>query len=224
MTAAAFTRIPRLWPGETVVIVGGGPSLAGFDGRRLAGRRTIAVNNAWEVVPADVLWFSDSRWWRWNGAKVRAGFRGRVATRAHLPAEEQVAGLWHLGRTVLPAQPGGRGPLAGKERHEGIEMSPDAVRGTMGGHNAVNLAVHLAGPGARLVLLGFDGKPSEAGRYQFHDEHRVATVASVYPDRALPELRSTAEPLAALGIAVINATPSSAVDWWPTMSLEDALA
>lgn len=218
MNSFQYTRVPRLWPGETVVIVGGGPSLRGFDGGRLRGRRVIAVNNAWEIVPADILWFADSRWWRWNGEAVRARFKGIVATRACLEADDirradfRPGRFWHLRRSDED--------VAGN--HGGIALEPDTVRGGMGGHNAINLAVHLGA--AKLVLLGFDGKPDEAGRFQYHDRHRAPTSPTLFPERALPDLRSTAAPLAALGIEVINARPDMAVDWWPLRDLESALA
>ena len=45
---------------ETYYIVGGGPSLTGYDWDLLKGKMLIGINRAFEVVPwADIIYFSD---------------------------------------------------------------------------------------------------------------------------------------------------------------------
>ena len=55
------------WSGERCFIVGGGPSLRGFDWGRLRGERVIAVNRAFEQLPfADISVSLDERWHGWT--------------------------------------------------------------------------------------------------------------------------------------------------------------
>ena len=95
--------LPDFSAGRTV-IVAGGPSLAGFDWRRLDGERVIAINRACEVLPhADVLWWSDAGFARRHGraladhpAPVKAtGRRGRE------PVHGMISDIRHDGRTVF---------------------------------------------------------------------------------------------------------------------------
>lgn len=53
--------IRNYFEGEEVFIVGGGPSLHGFDFSRLEGKRTIAINHSYRYFNPEVLVFLDSR-------------------------------------------------------------------------------------------------------------------------------------------------------------------
>jgi hypothetical protein len=50
------------WSGEAVWIVGGGPSLRGFDFEFLKGERVVAINSAHTCGVADVVFTGDARW------------------------------------------------------------------------------------------------------------------------------------------------------------------
>jgi len=68
------------WAGEPCFIIGGGPSLKGFDFESLRGKgRVIAINRAYEHVPfADVHFFMDNRYYkRVQGEAAWQTFRGR---------------------------------------------------------------------------------------------------------------------------------------------------
>ena len=56
------------WIGETVVCIGGGPSLTLADVTSIAGKaRVIAINDAYRMAPwADMLYACDLKWWRWH--------------------------------------------------------------------------------------------------------------------------------------------------------------
>jgi len=87
----AFWSVPREWPGETVFIVGGGPSVLGLELEALRGRRVIAINSSVYKLPwADILYFGDWRWWNepHNRAAV-ASFRGRVVTTSRMVSEDK---------------------------------------------------------------------------------------------------------------------------------------
>ncbi|HEU00998.1 MAG TPA: hypothetical protein ENH89_11735, partial [Aurantimonas coralicida] len=73
--------VPPAWPGETVFILGGGPSLAGQGAQRLAGRRVIAVNSSYIAHPfADYLCSADRPWLYEHRAALEKAWRGRVVT------------------------------------------------------------------------------------------------------------------------------------------------
>lgn len=191
-----FWTAPPLFPGETVFILGGGPSLEGFDAIKLAGRRVIALNNRWKLKPdADVLLAPDRRWWRWNKGKI--AFRGplKITTQPAAPPG------------VLLMEYGGRG---------GLSASPSCLNGRNAGHQGINLAVHLGA--ARIVLLGFDQKADERGRTH-DDPHRIPTDPADYAQTMMPEFETLIAPLARLGVEVLNATPGSALECFPKIKL-----
>lgn len=86
------------------------------------------------------------------------------------------------------------------------------------GYQAINLTV-LTGA-ARILLLGYDGKVAN-GKTHFFGDHPEKEIPSVYDMyrrmlRQLPPLLN--------GIKVLNCSPDSAVDAFPKMTLEAALA
>ena len=64
LSTIKYTTIQRKFEGETVYIIGGGPSLKNFDFRQLAGARTIAINKAMLYhTQTDVLYWTDVRFY-----------------------------------------------------------------------------------------------------------------------------------------------------------------
>ena len=84
--------LPKIWEGQTVFILGGGPSLNDVDLNLIKDRRVIGVNNAYgypvieegktvryEVRDwVDLCWFSDSGWFN-NHRKYLELFPGLIA-------------------------------------------------------------------------------------------------------------------------------------------------
>ena len=61
-----YAHVKPIWLDETVFIIGGGPSLKGFNWSLLAGKKTIAINRAIQFYPkADALYFTDGRVYSW---------------------------------------------------------------------------------------------------------------------------------------------------------------
>ena len=55
----------KAWEGKPCFIIGGGPSLEGFDWNRLKGKRTIGINRAFEKFEPTIIFSMDTRYLRW---------------------------------------------------------------------------------------------------------------------------------------------------------------
>lgn len=199
--------------GETVFVIGGGPSLAGFDFSRLAGRRVIAVNSAGYDAPwADILFFHDNSWFEEERNRALVdGWSGLVMTvsrHAKLAAPERVVRVEIADRQDFPR---GHGPIK---------------TGRSGGQTAVSLAVTLGA--FRVVMLGFDMK-DDGGVTHYHvdrplytKEHAARTVGE-YAATFLPAWVGWNEAAVKAGCRILNATPGSALAEFPVVDLETLL-
>jgi len=192
-----------LFAGATVFILGGGPSLRGFDFSRLAGRRVIAVNEAIKHYPnADLLYFWDDTWFIKNRGIVHYR-QGLTATGSRVAAASQP----RLRRVdIQPAAP--------------LQMCCQAVRkGRSSGHTAVALAVACGA--ARVVLLGYNMRLVD-GRSHYHDAY-----AARDPERMsgewLPAFGGWHAEAQAIGCEIVNATPGSALTEFPMVDLDAEL-
>ena len=205
---APYWTVPHEWPGETVFIVAGGPSVLGQDLGSLRGRRVIAINSSVFTVPwADALFFGDWRWWneRENQAAV-ASFSGRVVTTSRTVPDRKV----HVCCKTKP-------PGLALERNSLMQRWTSLTAAT-------NLAAHLVGPGGSIVWLGADGQKAADGRTHHHTPHRWAHTPGCY-DKHLGDLVTIVPSLKALGIAAYNASPGTAwADLVPVIDLQEALA
>lgn len=202
--------VEREWPGATVFIVGGGPSVAGQDlPNRLRGERVIVINSSWRLLPfADICFTMDPRWLREHVEKLSVQFQGRVATVSqYFPERTEIRRLTK------------RKPKPGLSRDPRI-----VVCERTGMQGAINLAAHLIGEGGEIVLLGADGKADEGGRTHHHAPHRWPQKPGCW-DLQAEHLLLTVAPMREWGIKCVNASPSTAWGFiWPTMELEDILA
>lgn len=205
--------VPRLWPGATVFVVGGGPSLAALDAERLRGRgRVVAVNEAglpgeeaWRIPFADVHFWGDRRFHDWNRERFSGDFPGLRVTAM-----------------------GGRRPAAvpidcwlGRDRKGALSADPARLCGECSGGMAINLAF-LAGA-ARIVLVAFDMR-TVGGRSHGHDCHKAPSNVRRYDKAFVPAIQRMAPRLRRAGVEVLNATPGSALGCFPILSLDEVLA
>lgn len=228
-----FSRVLRLWRGYPVVLLGGGPSLTLEQFARVRAAReadavrVIAVNDAYLLAPwADVHYAADSKWHTWHAtgidkqklgltaAQVRerwAQFKGQKC--GIESAAPYLADDVHMLRTTnglgLSVDPEilGTGRLDGFQGH--------------GGFQAFNLA-RLA-DGKTIILLGFDGRPNPAGETNFHGEHPLPTPSVVW-GYIRQSFSCVENELKAAGVRVLNCSPGSAIDTFPKVALEEALA
>ncbi|BBK30304.1 hypothetical protein EDC65_2250 [Stella humosa] len=207
--ADAPDRVPCCWPGASVYILGGGPSLDLVPLGGLVLARVIAVNDsAWAAPWAPVLHYGDDRWARWHGAALARHAAWMQSTVARDPA-------------VAP-------PHAWRLRYagrEGLSRDPEALNGRCSGHQAINLAVLLGA--ARIVLLGFDHRVVAGPDGGCRTHHRwtrprpIETPPEAW-DPWIVEARSIRADLPP-GVEILNATPGSALDAFPIVDLESVL-
>ena len=193
-------------------ILGGGPSLNDVDLSLIHHRRIIGVNNSYgdpvynkrgkligyEPRPwVDICWFGDSRWYSWHIKNMR-DFPGLIA---HCVLRLKEARGLHAYNRGKPA---------------GIEERPDYISWNRNsGASAINLAYHLGA--SRVVLLGFDMRRVN-DKTNWHDDHPSPQKNPYYRFlRLFPKIAKDAE---ALGLEIINATPDSAIEQFPIMTLE----
>jgi hypothetical protein len=202
-TASPVGAVPRLWPGETVVVIGGGSSLTPDDVAFCRGKaRVIAIKEAIELAPwADALYACDDKWWRFH-----AGY----------PA---FTGLKFALEPQSVAWPGVQ--VLRNAGDDGLELDPTALRtGHNSGYQAVNLAVHLGV--SKIVLLGFDMWRGPSGKQNWFDKPGLH-VDSPYP-LFLMRFASIVEPLKAAGVEVVNASRFTVLTAFPRVLLEEALS
>lgn len=195
----ATTSVPKLWPGETFVLLGRGPSLCAADVDYVQGKaRVIAINAAYELAPwADVLYACDASFWRSRRGVM--DFEGLKYSLEATPAEWGVQQLRNTGMT-------------------GLELDPSALRtGKNSGYQAINLAVHLGA--ARIILLGYDLRVI-FGRHRFDNDS--GGDPSLYP-YFIERFPTLVEPLKAIGVEVVNCTTGSALTAFPIRPLRDVM-
>ena len=203
----AFWSVPREWPGETVFIIGGGPSVLGQDLDALRGRRVIAINSSVHAMPwADILYFGDWRWWYERENRTAAtSFAGRVVTTSRMVPDRKVL----VCRKTNP-------PGLALERHSLMQKWTSLTAAT-------NLAAHLVGPGGSIIWLGADGHIAADGRTHHHKPHPWPHRPGCY-DKQHADLVTIVPSLRTLGIAGYNASPGTAwTDLLPVIDLQEAL-
>jgi len=203
-----FWRCEPEWVGETVFIVAGGPSVLTQDLELLRGRKIIAINSSVYTVPwASLLFFGDFRWWERvaENRQAAAAFAGPVVTGSKFaPAKHAI--IKKMMKGLPPAFP--------PDRHVVTYLKTSITA-------ALHLAVHRGA--SRVVLLGADGKAASDGRTHHHKPHEWATRRGCW-DIHRKELAAIAPHIQRLGIPVWNASPGSAWDIWPVVTLQEALA
>lgn len=195
------------WKGETAFILGGGPSLKGLDLSPLPlTGPTIAIKHAMRLAPwAECLLWADARWLEWD-----------AAAKADILAHEAI---WKVTTQQPPPDLAGHVQFITWARRylatERLSEDPTIIGGYASGDVALNLAYLLGAK--RIILLGFDmhGGHWHDGKAESGDGSRQRMIAT---------FEQMAPAIAAAGRQVINATPGSALQCFPVMSLDEALA
>jgi len=198
-----YGKVNEIWTGETVYLIGGGPSLKNFEWNSLHGKKTIAINKAITFYPnADAVYWTDGRVYTWFEKEINK-FKGLKYT---IRANKYPSDV-----TILK-----------RGKKFGLETNKDILsHGNNSGYAAINLAIHLGAK--RIVLLGYDMGSSGASTH-FHDGYPVnATSHKIYKDQFLPGFEILKEEIKGKGIQIFNACLTSNLDTFKKISIEEAL-
>jgi hypothetical protein len=211
---------PR-WSGvHLVVVAASGPSLTPDVAERCRGLDTIAVGDAYRLMPwAGILYAADAAWW--DVHEGCPGFAGEKWT-AHAAYADKARVAAAYGLTVVAGRHGA-----------GFSADPDTIHFGRGdgdnnsGLQAVNLAILMGRRcrSLRIVLVGFDMRtvdgPGGPMRHFFGDHPPPLRNEDAWP-RFVGAFRQAAKTLP-VWVDIVNATPGSALDCWPMLPLGDAL-
>ncbi|MBE3109329.1 MAG: hypothetical protein IMZ46_02275 [Acidobacteria bacterium] len=197
------------WRGEPCFILGGGPSLVGFNFERLRGRgRVIAINRAFEyALFADVLFFMDykfykmyhdggvkkSLWDSFEGKRVFLNIMGR--------ALDDVYSVKSLGRDGLSGS-----------------LKAGLYHGNNSGVGALAIALAMgAGP---IYLLGYDMR-HDGGRSHFHAGYGQKQPERI-PQSFIGDFERSFKSLKGHG-GIVNLNPKSALRMFPFGNIDEVL-
>lgn len=198
------------WDDKPVAIVGAGPSLKGFDYERLRGRAyVLAVKSAiFEIPWADAGTGIDApRYMEWT-ERLRETSMPIYWAASGVHALAALPNVTFLHRLESDGMTGDLGALSG---------------GGSSGYAAVNLAVHKRA--RRIALFGFDYDGVKDEWHANEKHYRNPRNQSVLKYRQWARRFEQLAPiLKAKGVELVNACPNSAIDAFPRMDIETAVA
>ena len=187
------------WAGSRAFLIGGGPSLIGFDFERLRGEHVIAVNKSFLSTPwAEIMFAMDNNFYRWIvrdslGLEAKEAFSRFAGLRVWLDL-----GNFAFGPGIHYVR-GLKFPLWPTTIEHGIYSGTNSGSGAL-----VPAACLRASP---IYLLGYD--LSHAGRTTHHHGGYPGRQTQNQLDRFLKHFMELAPRLAASGIEVVNLNPQS---------------
>lgn len=197
------------WAGSRCFIIGGGPSLRGFDFEMLRGEKCIAINRAIEFVPwAEIMFSIDVRLHTWYCQNRR------LMKKESLAAYDNFKGLkvWAIDPGPCFADPIKWADVHVVKFIGKHGFSKSISKGIYCGGNSGYAALNLAGMlGANpIYLLGYDMKNDPKGKPNFHDGYPASSS-----DPVIRHWRENFEQIAGeyanANIRVINLNPDSAL-------------
>lgn len=191
--------IPRVWEGETVGVLASGPSmcLAAANALRAAEIECVAVNTTFQLAPwANFLYGADAAWWMHTpGALLFEGTKVSM---------EEVRGVNRIGR-------------AGKTGYSDDQTELHTYGNS--GAQAIQLAAKAGAK--RILVLGMDMQGDHwHGRHPTPLRETHNDTYGLFRDW----MRVLAKELERRGVEVLNCCPTSALECFPRVSLEKALA
>jgi hypothetical protein len=206
-----YDSLPRPYSGQTVFVIGGGPSIRSTNLRLIHKRPVVGCNDAFRLGDwVDWVVFADHRWWVWNWEELaKWGNRERAIA-------------------LVPQLLDGRAEkypwlkiLRRDEARFGLSVEQDTCCWNRGcGGAAINIAYLLGA--ARIVLVGFDMRVVK-GEHNWHDHHKNTERDKIYQNSMMPFLKPMSDAMKVTGLQIVNATPGSAMDIFTVMSLEEVL-
>lgn len=202
------------WSGQRCFILGGGPSLKGFDFTRLEGERTIAVNRAFQFWPkADILFSMDYNFYSWlRQDRIEGGAREQFLNFAGLKIWAD-AGNLQYGPGIFYIRRVNR--LGSSLYGWPANFNSGIFSGNNSGYGALQIAILL---GARpIYLLGYDMKGANFHGGYPSKSPTTATGSFIFGfDKLAPEA-------ARRGIEIFNCNPDSALRCFPFADIDRIL-
>lgn len=193
--------VPKIWKGERCFIIAGGPSVE-FDGCRNLKGRIIAIKHSVLIRPdADVMFWAGAQWHRENPFLI-GQHRGEMLVKRKVDAT--IPG-WIK---QVSREPIGDDGICGFGRDAGY------LGGLCAGGAALNLAASLGA--TRIILVGYDF----TGRHWFPG-HPAPIATDEQNARHQISIERMADPLAELGVKVVNASLTSRLTCFPRARLGD---
>lgn len=198
-----YATIAREWDGDVVAILASGPSLCAEDVDYCRGKaRLLAVKDAIKLAPdADCLYGYDATFWM-----LHRGFPQFAKPKY----------------TIEPAAVRYGPQLLRNTGQTGLDLDPSSLRhGNNSTYQAINLAVHY---GVRLiVVLGLDMDQPPHGPKYFYGDRGPSQPRSDFPKQRLL-FATLLEPLAALGVRIVNCSRRTALECFDRLPLREVLA
>gem|GEM_PF-2503241 len=155
----------RTWSGSRCFIIGGGPSLKGFDFSKLNNELTIAVNRAYEYFDSNIIFFIDHTDFYQQVIKGEFGkeAKDKFITSRALKIALNIGGMnFDHGTYSVPLS---------KEPQMTFDLKDGLFDGDNSGFAALNLAVCLGA--TTIYLLGYDMKGDGKGNQAwFHSGYK----------------------------------------------------
>jgi hypothetical protein len=194
-----FGKLPTTeFEGQTVYIIGGGPSLKGMDERLNALQGPVlAVNDAYKFQSATHLYFGDDMWYHHHKKDLRR-FRSKIFTTSNISAR----GIVNLRKSTDP-----------------ISTDPGALAFNLNsGYAAINLAL-LCGAKS-IILLGFDMCRDEEGDTNWHENIRYVTEDTYVGFISRSQSLKTAIGRHFPKVEILNANMASKLDAFPKVPFD----
>jgi hypothetical protein len=206
------------WKGEPCFVVGGGPSLSGFDFSRLEGKgRVIAVNKAFYNCPfADVLVGMDYSFFRWAdsgrlakgelGAKYRDAYRAFEGVKIFIVSRAtRVTGVKIIKRTQNPKYTG--------------KIESGIFTGNNSGVGGLSFAALMGCD--PIYLLGMDGGHNK--RTHFHGGYPMRPQTPQTARSFISHFRAVGNELKKAGFSVYNCSSISKINTFPQIDIDKVL-
>lgn len=190
-----------IWKGQTVYVIGGGPSVRDLDLSPIHGSRCMGVNDAYAMGDwVDACFFWDVHWINHHGCGFAEWPGMRITNN---PAFEEIPGIYRMKKDDSPDGPG-------------LKWYYNS------GAAAVLLAAKLGS--SKIVLLGFDMQLSPSGDSNWHPNNLNTNTEKTYAGFMLncETLRDDMEAFFPK-VEVVNANPDSALELWPRVPFEEVL-
>lgn len=223
-------NIPKIWNGGTCYIIGGGPSIVEQLGipasvadevrkktlpisayapyfHKIKGAHTIGINAAYKLGDwLDIVFWGDSSFWKDNEDDLLSLKKALLVTCMRTDAE--------LPRRVKHLK---------KSAHRyGVCEEKNSVSWNYNsGAAAINLAMHLGA--RRIILLGFDMSTDTNQNQHWHKEYKNDTSVEQTFARHLRGFPHIQKAALDWGVEIINASPNSAINAFPKMTLKKAM-